>query len=548
MIRERGITVKEALELDVFKNSRVIAGENGLDRVITNVNVMEVPDIMDWVKPGELLVTAFYSLKDDIGAQRKLIPRLNEKGLAALGIKPKRYLKSIDEQMLWAADRLGFPVIEISYEVSFSDVIGSVLSEIVSRQAMTLEKLDVMHENLMQLVLNGGGLKDIASRLHEMTDKAVIVRDMVNGRLFSAGIEDEDLKLAMSYIAGLEMNGIIDRRLRKYESGTINLKGNEIKRLTVPVRAGEQFFGFIYLLAKDTGISHLDIRAAEISSTVAAFEFTRESAVSGAIKRYKNEFLDDLLSADDVLRNAALERVASFGLDAERVYRAYIVHLQETSDMNKTYNNYSYINETFGRITSVVSGELSRRKIGFFTGTKGGNLVILMEDKSNQREAADAVYKAIREALPGVDIIMAAGRVYMGLNELWRSFMDASLVLSISRVFKGKGLIFFDDLGVYRLLVSNDRDELYDFYSKTIKPIRDYDIKHDTELIKTLMVFFEANGNLKKMSDILYTHYNTVLYRLQRIKDISGLDTEDPADRMNMSIALKIMELMGEDF
>ncbi|MDI6600307.1 MAG: PucR family transcriptional regulator ligand-binding domain-containing protein [Thermoanaerobacteraceae bacterium] len=548
MLRERGITVKEALELDVFKSSRVVAGEKGLDRVITSVNVMEVPDIIDWVKPGEFLVTAFYSLRDNIQAQRELIPHLDDKGLAAIGIKPRRYLESIDAEMLAMADRLNFPIIEISYEVSFSDVIGSILSEIVNRQAMILEKQDVIHENLMQLVLNGGGLKDIVTRLYEMTGKPVLLRDMVYSRTFSAGLDEEELKLTAGYIKGLEENNIIDRGMRQYEYGTIKIGKREFKRLTVPVRAGDQFFGFLYVLEKDRGISPLDIRAAEISSTVAAFEFTRESAVSGVIKRYKNEFLDDLLSSDEVLRRMALERAESFGFDVNRVYRAYIVHLQETDAMNKTYNNYSYIQDIFGRIMAIISRELSVRKLSFFIGTRGGNVAVLMEERENPAETVDAVYRAVKAALPCVDLVITAGRVYSGINELWRSYMDATVVLSIARVFKDKKVIFYEDLGIYRLLASNDRDELNRFYNETIKPIKDYDSKHDTELIKTLQAFFEANGNLKKMSDILYTHYNTVLYRLQRIKEISGRDLEDPVDRMNMSIALKIMELLENDF
>jgi len=53
MFHEVGITVEEILSLAEFKNVKVVAGRQGLGRVVTNVNVMEVPDILEWVREGE---------------------------------------------------------------------------------------------------------------------------------------------------------------------------------------------------------------------------------------------------------------------------------------------------------------------------------------------------------------------------------------------------------------------------------------------------------------------------------------------------------------
>ncbi|MBE0636238.1 PucR family transcriptional regulator ligand-binding domain-containing protein, partial [Candidatus Bipolaricaulota bacterium] len=79
------LTVREALTLtEPLRKARIIAGERGLDNVIRSVNVMEVPDIVNWVKPGELLVSTLYPLRDDKAAVETLIPQLVEKGLAGM--------------------------------------------------------------------------------------------------------------------------------------------------------------------------------------------------------------------------------------------------------------------------------------------------------------------------------------------------------------------------------------------------------------------------------------------------------------------------------
>ena len=63
------LTLREAMALvEPLKKARIAAGERGLDRIIQVVNVMEVPDILEWVHPGELLVTTMYPLRDDAAA------------------------------------------------------------------------------------------------------------------------------------------------------------------------------------------------------------------------------------------------------------------------------------------------------------------------------------------------------------------------------------------------------------------------------------------------------------------------------------------------
>src|SRR5205807_3728024 len=108
------LTVRDALTINGLQNVKVLAGSAGLDRTITCVNIMEVPDILQWVRGGELLLTTTYPLKDSQISLRELVPLLNEKGLAALAIKPHRYLEEIPNEILAVADELALPVLELS--------------------------------------------------------------------------------------------------------------------------------------------------------------------------------------------------------------------------------------------------------------------------------------------------------------------------------------------------------------------------------------------------------------------------------------------------
>ena len=82
-----GLTVAEVLELSSLAGSKVLAGEAGLGRVVEKLNVMEVPDILPWVKPHELMLTTGYPLRNTPQDLAELVADLDARGLAAIAIK-----------------------------------------------------------------------------------------------------------------------------------------------------------------------------------------------------------------------------------------------------------------------------------------------------------------------------------------------------------------------------------------------------------------------------------------------------------------------------
>ena len=115
------------LELPCLAGAEVLAGRSGLSGVVSRLNVMEVPDILPWVKPQELLLTTGYPLRAVPESLTALVEQLAARGLAGLAVKRGRYLPDLPPAMLEEADRLGLPVIGLPEAVSFDDVINQVL-------------------------------------------------------------------------------------------------------------------------------------------------------------------------------------------------------------------------------------------------------------------------------------------------------------------------------------------------------------------------------------------------------------------------------------
>ena len=99
----------DLLKQPCYSGSVIIAGENGLTRTVQSVNMMDAPDIIDFLKPDELLLTTAYLLKDEPDALLTLVAKkMAEHSCAGLGVRTKRFLGEIPQSVLLLANTLYF--------------------------------------------------------------------------------------------------------------------------------------------------------------------------------------------------------------------------------------------------------------------------------------------------------------------------------------------------------------------------------------------------------------------------------------------------------
>ena len=177
------ITVAEALTMPCLEDASVLAGADGLERRVRGVNVLEDANIVRWMRGGELLLTTGYSIRDDEGALRELVPALAERGLAGLGIKLGLYIEELPEDVRLEADRLAFPIIGLPSRVMFNDILSEVLGSILNRQAVELERSNAIHTRLTAVALDGGSFHDLAEAVAELVHRPVAIRDAQGGEL-----------------------------------------------------------------------------------------------------------------------------------------------------------------------------------------------------------------------------------------------------------------------------------------------------------------------------------------------------------------------------
>lgn len=123
-----------------------------------------------------------------------------------------------------------------------------------------------------------------------------------------------------------------------------------------------------------------------------------------------------------------------------------------------------------------------------------------------------------------------------------QSLERARAALAIGRRIFGPGrVVVYEDLGAYALLYNGATSEtLRAFARSVLEPLRDYDQKHQTELERTLRLYFSVGQNVKTAAAQLNVHRHTVFYRLRQIAEICRCDLGAPHDQLTLRLALAI--------
>ncbi|MFO7815080.1 MAG: PucR family transcriptional regulator ligand-binding domain-containing protein [Halanaerobiales bacterium] len=541
-----GITMADALNLEKMSEVEVLAGEKGLDRHITKVNIMEVPDIVDWVKEGELLFTTLYSIKDDEEALKNLVPDLANKNLAGLGVKPGRYINEIPKFMVDQAKEHNFPLLKIPYDFSFSEFINPILSEILNVQTKFLEKTLNIHEVLTNTVLYENGLDRLSTVLVDMIKNPVLITDS-NMAIMSYSIPDQhnDMVSEKDLLDTVKTNG--DRETEEEIYGyrckkkTVSLSEKNIDLIKIPIITPNSHFGYLFAWEYGKSINKLDISTLKWASTIAALDILNKRSIANVELKYKNELLYDILKGKLNNKQTIVNRGENMGMDLDKGFYVVVFELKEL--ISKHFKNKGLLNENIQKTylesakriidDDIIMGDLGTYLIALCPGEE--------ENKDAVKKLADKVINVIDQNDRKL-VNVGVGNFKEDIINLDESYSQAKRAINVAnKLNKDSQVYFFEELGVYKLLYQIDKDEKNSFLENSIIPLLNYDKAHNTELLKTLRAFFEENGNLTNVAKKIYIHYNTVHYRLQRIEKITGLSLDNPDDKLNLEIALKML-------
>lgn len=126
------VSCRNIMKLPQLKQLKLVAGEGGLDRIISWVHIVELPQADTWVTKGDLMLTTGISIKDE--NLLDLVKDISSKNLSGLIVNVGPYIKKIPKEVIDYANSVDFPIFELPFKVKFAEVTESICRAIFSNK------------------------------------------------------------------------------------------------------------------------------------------------------------------------------------------------------------------------------------------------------------------------------------------------------------------------------------------------------------------------------------------------------------------------------
>jgi PucR family transcriptional regulator, purine catabolism regulatory protein len=542
-----GLTVREMLGQDAMRGARIIAGADGLDRVVRRLNVMTVPNIVRWTKQDEFLLTTGYPLPREPGEFGRLIEQLAAKGLAGLGVKLDEYLAEVPDDAVELADRAGFPIVVIPAASPLDDVLSQTFETIVNRQAAALARRQQIHDAFLRVALTGGGLARLSGELAEILPGAdVVICDPAGYPLAAttrsaAQVPDVRAQYVRGGSGRVNTAWLVAGVHKDAETGT--------PWAAAVIRAGEMRHGWVLAVGGAQGLPGMAGVAVEQAALVAALEITRDLAVLAVEQQFASNALHDLVTGTAGHLDQALERAVRFGWDLRRPLTVLVArhHEIEHGDIEPGVAGQAEDVSRPQEAAALRAVELWTRAV-----------------RERDRDAAVAGFATELVAVLGTadaaalarkihaDMTGATGRAYsVGVSQVGagpldipRLYEEARVALQVGQRLNGSGAITnFAGLGLYRLISNVSQAELRAFVHDTLGPVLDLPEPTRSDLLKSLAVLSGTRFNVAESARILHYHYNTMRYRVTKLERMLGEFADDAAATLRIGVALEVLRM-----
>ncbi len=167
-------------------------------------------------------------------------------------------------------------------------------------------------------------------------------------------------------------------------------------------------------------------------------------------------------------------------------------------------------------------------------------LIFNAVDDGPRDEIIDGFLVRVKNRMADRDVFVGLGSAVTDVENLEISYKRARYAAKYAMRYK-EPIRRFDDLGLEKILYSvSDRLIPKEMGEDLLKPIIEYDEKHDSDLVKTLKLYLKNNGSIGKVSEEMFIHKNTILYRMGKIKELLSCDLEDGDERLKYYLATLI--------
>lgn len=542
--------LKELLQLPVYRDVRVRAGELGVERQVKSVNMMDAPDIIHYLKSDELLLTTAYAMREQPDQLLLLIGQMAEAGCAGLGLKTKRFLQEIPKEALKLADALHFPLIELSLDPPLGELLQESLRYMMEKNNEELRYALKMHRDFSTIIMQGKGNESILRMLAELMEGAVLLADGQLRILAQAGAVTDSLTGRM-LIALTEAAGSLEKTAARSTSFSLLPADGGAEQAEVLVYAIELPYQPAFLMVVNGKNNHSPYPglAVEQATNVIGFELMKQQALKERSRRYKNEFFEDLIEG----RFSSAAEIATvgkrYGITEGFSYWSIAGKMDESPDRSLGGLLYSSREALY----DILKRMLNRHGLPCVLFTNKELFVILLkwewQRPFTEKQLTDCL-RDIQEELysnNAVSFSFGIGNPVEQLTHIPTAFNEALEALQDGyQSLQTRFIHAYRTREAEELLKMIPEGALTDFYLESFRAVLEEEPHERDELMATARVFLDTQGQIGETAKRLFVHRNTVSYRLNKYEQLTRRSLRDSNDSLRFRIAFLIGELLQE--
>lgn len=529
-------SVRNILTLLASRDAQLVAGNGGLERKVTWASRMRARlPAFESILGGELALLNLVQLRRLDETLPRLLKSLHKAGIAGVAVAAQS-TEALGDDAITIADHLNLPLILLPATAFLEEVEREVITFVVNFRGEVERKATEISHQLVQLSVQGAGIKGVCDYLASSREKWVVVQDTEHHIRFQAVPPDAEVLLLPTPFS--------DEFLRQ----------RALTRVVEPILIRHEVVGYLSLIGNEGNFDYLERIVLSQVAPILALEFARERERNEVESRYQVEAFTDVLQghyqhSDEMIGRA---RILGYDLSIPQVvvlFDAPQIDTDLTHSAMKTQWSKRVRDELLRAWPACWLLNESRRVVALLP-------VFMIEGSENGHDSEQMIFTRLERVHARMQQSRATnallplyscgiGRVAKDLQGIPHSLREAQQALEIGRRLFGEGQIHsFARLGIYRLLFHLDgENELSEFYQETLGPLIEHDQRNNGTLIETLEGFFRCNGNLSETARMMHLHRNSLLYRLDRIADILGRSLDDSELRLSLQIALKIRHL-----
>ena len=473
-------------------------------------------------------------------------PRLKQKlaVLAEINIAGLLLFSEVSDSISEQANRLQIPLLIVPKNRSVREVNRALAALLVDRQSATSERGMQLYRTLSEMSREDQGLDAMTEMVAKLTGKIVVVQDKRMEIQAIALPKNNQIELD-TLRELLQQRDELPPVLRNRKAAAHARQSHwqqflpieNVGRLISPIISGDRARGYLSVIGPADQLDLLDKLAVEHGAAACALEMAKAKAISEAKKELRGNFLEGLLAG--TMPRKEIERLEG-RLDHNTSHPHAVIALKWADppaySLRRLETTVHWVLNNHSRLALVhVYGD---KHVCVFQELKHA------EDMETAHELGRRIEEQVKTEYPDGHLIAGLSGPALTLSEWPQVYDEALQAMQLGERLQIKRVVQFSSLGVYQLLVQLEEfPTVRSFTDQVIGPLVDYDEQHNSSLVKTIDAYFDHHGNISQTAESLFIHRNTLLYRLERIQELTGHDLNQSNMRLALHLSLKLWQL-----